>query len=54
MHIKEELVYDKHLGTLVGFINLGEINNHLLQFEDTLSTSKKPHELASSMLVFIG
>ena len=54
MHIKEELVYDKHLGTLVGFINLGEINNHLLQFEDTLSTSRKPHELASSMLVFIG
>ena len=39
IHIKEELVYDKHLGTLVGFINLGETNNHLLQFEDTLSKS---------------
>lgn len=27
MHIKEDLVYDKHSGELVGFINLGETNN---------------------------
>ena len=53
MHIKEELVYDKHLGTLVGFVNLGETNNHLLRFEDTLSTSEKPRVLASSLLVFM-
>lgn len=27
MHIKEDLVYDKHSGELVGFINLEETNN---------------------------
>lgn len=24
VHIKEDLVYDKHEGTLVGFVNLGD------------------------------
>ena len=33
MHIKEDLVYDKHSGELVGFVNLGETNSHLIQFE---------------------
>ena len=33
MHIKEDLVYDKHSGELVGFVNLGETNKHLIQFE---------------------
>lgn len=30
MYIKEELVYNKHNGTLVGFTDLGETNSHLL------------------------
>ncbi len=29
MHIKEDLVYDKHSGALIGFTNLGDINDHL-------------------------
>ena len=33
MHIKEDLVYDKHTGELVGFTNLGSINQHLQAFE---------------------
>ena len=32
MHIKEDLMYDKYSGELVGFVNLGEMNN-LNQFE---------------------
>ena len=28
MKIKEELVYDKHTGQVVGFTSLGDINNH--------------------------
>lgn len=32
MHIKEDLVYDKHSGKMVGFANLGDIDNHLLAF----------------------
>ena len=35
MHIKEELVYDKHSGRLIGFVNLGEIKNHLARFEQS-------------------
>ena len=26
MYIKEDLVYNKHSGTLIGFTNLGEVN----------------------------
>ena len=33
MHIKEDLVYDKFTGELVGFCNLGEINQQLHQLE---------------------
>ena len=56
MHIQEELVYNKHNGKLVGFVNLGDTNNHLARFEQLLSedddaTYKTP--LAKSMLVFM-
>ena len=33
MHIKECLIFNKHTGALVGFTNLGEINEHLRKFE---------------------
>lgn len=33
MKIREDLVFDKHLCELVGFVNLGEINNILTEFE---------------------
>ena len=36
MHIWEDLVFDKHTGTMIGFANLGEINEHLMQFERNL------------------
>ena len=29
MHIREDIVYDKHSGEMIGFANLGEINEHL-------------------------
>ena len=28
MHIREDLVYDKHTGALIGFANIGDINCH--------------------------
>ena len=28
MHIKEDVVYNKHTNALVGFTNRGKINNH--------------------------
>lgn len=36
MSIKEDLVYDKHSGELVEFVNIGDINHHLTQFEMNL------------------
>ena len=53
VHFKEELVYDKHEGSLVGFVNLGATNNQLLDYEASISQSNGDHPLASSMLVFM-
>ena len=56
MHIREELVYSKHTGKLVGYVNLGDINNHLSRFERLLSedddTTTGPC-LAKTMMVFM-
>ena len=53
VHIKEELVYDKHEGSLIGFVNLGATNNQLLEYEASISQSNGDRPLASSMLVFM-
>ena len=37
VHIKEDLVYDKHSGSLIGCVNMGDINNHLMNFERSLT-----------------
>ena len=31
IYVKEDLVYDKHTGALIGFTFLGETNDHLLK-----------------------
>ena len=53
VHIKEDLVYDKHEGCLIGFVDLGSINNQLLEFEAALSADKDYCPLAKTMLVFM-
>lgn len=53
VHIKHELVFDKHEGSLIGFVNLGETNNQLIEFEVALSSEEYQHPLATSMLVFM-
>lgn len=54
MHIREDLVYDKHSGELIGFTNLGDINQHLLAFEHLITQESVPHAtLANSMTVFM-
>lgn len=39
MHIKEHLVFDKFSGELTGFINLGNVNDHLQLLEEQLNSS---------------
>ena len=53
MHIKEDLIYDKMTGELVGFVNLGDINEHLSQLQMHLKdNSSNFPALATSVLVF--
>lgn len=53
MHIKEDLVYDKHSGEMIGFVNLGEINNHLMAFEQAVKGEEDDDTLANSMMVIM-
>ena len=62
VHIKQDLVYDKHAGRLIGFVDLGNINNHFARFEellsqddddpDTVAAASHP-SLAKSIVVFM-
>ena len=55
VHIKHDLVYDKHEGCLIGFVNLGEVNNQLIEFEKALAGDQEGTQpkLASTMLVLM-
>ena len=53
MHLREDLVYDKNSGCVVGFANLGEVNNHLLELEHTLERNCEEKAMAKSLLVII-
>lgn len=55
MHVKQDLVYNKNTGELVGFVNLGDINMHLLALEKSLSSSpeESSEPLASTVLAFM-
>ena len=52
-----DLVFDMHTGAMVGFVNLGDINQHLRQFEQSLQLTPShvatPDTLAKSMLVIM-
>ena len=52
VHIREDLVYDKNEGTLIGFVNLGETNNHLVKYEASLDGDYSP-TIAKSMMVLM-
>ncbi len=53
MHIREGLVYDKHSGALLGFTDLGNVNNLLAEFERSLSSDAPTERLSKSMLVIM-
>ncbi len=35
MYIRERLVYNKYTGEIVGFADLGDVNNHLIELEES-------------------
>lgn len=54
--IREDLVYNKHSGELIGFVNLTDINQHLSTLEQACtSDDNEAHlpQLATHMLVFM-
>lgn len=54
MHIREGLVFEKHTGRMIGFVNLGDVNNHLLDFERTIKGhADDDRVLAKSMMVMM-
>lgn len=54
MHVKEGLFFDKHTGALVGYSDLGEVNNILSDYEKQLSSSHlMQRPMAKLMLVFM-
>ena len=53
MHVRENLVFNKHEGSLVGLVNLGEVNTHLLAFQNQLLKRKPDEGLARTMMVFM-
>lgn len=55
LHIREDMVYNKHDGSLVGFVDLGDINNHLQQFEHSMQPDqlRQPQPVAKSTFVIM-
>ena len=54
MHVRKDLVFDKHSGELTGFVNIGGMNEQLLDLENLLKSGVPAHkELASTMMVFM-
>ena len=53
MYIKSDLVYDKHDGTLIGFVNIGDVNNQLLDFQAFIDNGESKSSLATTMMVFM-
>lgn len=54
--IKDNLVYDKHGFRVIGFVDIGDVNNELLKFEQSCQEAKIPGSqlpVAKYMLVFM-
>ena len=51
--VKDGIVYDQHTCQVIGFTNFGDINSHLLAFEQSLHTDELQPSVAKYMLVFM-
>ena len=56
MYIREDIVYEKHSGRMIGYSNLGEVNNQLTKFEQDIhctTASEQGRALAKTMVVIM-
>jgi len=52
--IKFDLVYDKHDGSFIGFVNIGNNNNQILEFEVMIESGGAANpSLASTMMCMV-
>ena len=51
MKVKQNLVYSKFTGAVIGFTNLGSINNKLLQLEHDCQADEPHTSVATQFLV---
>ena len=45
--------YDKHDGSLIGFVNIGDTSNQILEFKAIMNTGQSCGSLAITMMVFM-
>ena len=54
VYVKEGLYFNKHTGELIGYADLGEINNMLDDYEQHIHGSETaPRALGKCMLIFM-
>ena len=53
IYIREDLIFDKYSGRLIGFSSLGSVSDHLLAYERKLEGDKEELPLAKTMMVFM-
>lgn len=54
VHFRADLVYYKHEHSLLGFVNLEEVNSHLMSFEgEVVGEEEELQQLANSVVVFM-
>ena len=58
MHIREQLIFDKHSGAMIGYTNISDIVTHLQEFESQVDLTgdegnEQSHKLAKTMMVFM-
>ena len=51
--VKEGIVFDKHECRVVGFVDFGDVNNAISEYERSLDGNSPALELAKQMLVFM-
>ena len=51
--VKEDLVYDKHSASPLGFVKIGNVNDHLSKFEESTSSDTSKPNLATHILTFM-
>ena len=55
MYVKEGLVFNKNTGSITGFVDLGDLNNHFIDLENAVASGRRRthRPLAKTLLVFM-